>query len=168
MIETEAVIADLQLSTSLLLKFFSSFDSEDFNKKTTDGSWTPGEIAEHLLRLDIAVNRILQGSSRVANRAADAKSANIKFVFLDLEKKLQAPKEILPSDTIKDPFSILTKMRAERHKMIDMVQNKDLSEICTSFSHHAFGELTRLEWIYLSIYHAERHMLHLEKFIFVD
>lgn len=168
MIETEAVIADLQLSTSLLLKFFSSFDSEDFNKKTTDGSWTPGEIAEHLLRLDIAINRILQGSSRVANRAADEKSATIKFVFLDLEKKLQAPKEILPSDTIKDPFSILTKMRAERHKMIDMVQNKDLSEICTSFSHHAFGELTRLEWIYLSIYHAERHMLHLEKFIFVD
>ncbi|MBS1597362.1 MAG: DinB family protein [Bacteroidetes bacterium] len=168
MIETEAVIADLQLSTSLLLKFFSSFDSEDFNKQTTDGSWTPGEIAEHLLRLDIAINRILQGPSRSANRAADEKSANIKYVFLDLEKKLQAPREIFPSDTIKDPFSIIGKIRSERHKMIEMVQTKDLSEICTSFSHHAFGELTRLEWVYLSIYHAERHMLHLEKFIFVD
>ena len=66
MIELEAVIADLQLSTSLLLKFFSSFDSEDFNKRSTDGSWTPGEIAEHLLRLDIVINRTLQGSSRVS------------------------------------------------------------------------------------------------------
>jgi hypothetical protein len=168
MIETEAVIADLQLSTSLLLKFFSSFDSEEFNKRAADGSWTPGEIAEHLLRLDIAINRILQGSSIAANRAADEKSANIKHVFLNLERKLQAPREIQPTDTIKDPFSIIAKIRGERHKMIEMVETKDLSEICTSFSHHAFGEMTGLEWIYLSIYHAERHMLHLEKFIFVN
>jgi len=168
MIEIEAVIADLQLSTSLLLKFFSSFDSEDFNRKTIDGSWTPGEIAEHLLRLDIAINRTLQGSSIAVNRAPDEKSANIKYVFLDLERKLQAPREIQPSDTIKDPFSIIAKIRAERHKMIEMAQIKDLSEMCTSFSHHAFGDMTRLEWIYLSIYHAERHMLHLEKFIFVN
>jgi hypothetical protein len=168
MIETEAVIADLQLSISLLLKFFSSFDSEDFNKKTTDGSWTPGEIAEHLLRFDILINRTLQGASRPTNRPPDEKTDNIKFVFLDLEKKLQSPREILPSDTIKDPYSILAKLRIERHRMIEMAQNKDLSEICTSFSHHEFGELTRLEWIYLSIYHSERHMLHLEKFIFVD
>ena len=168
MIETEAVIADLQLSTSLLLKFFSSIDSEDFNKKTTDGSWTPGEIAEHLLRLDIAITRVLQGPSRAANRAADEKTEKIKHVFLDLEKKLQAPAQILPTDTIKDPFSIIAKIRAERHNLIELAQTKDLSEICTAFPHHAFGELTRLEWIYLSIYHAERHMLHLEKFIFVD
>jgi hypothetical protein len=168
MIELEAVIADLQLSTSLLLKFFSSFDSEDFNKRTADGSWTPGEIAEHLLRLDIAINRILQGSSRMTNRDPDEKSANIKHVFLNLDRKLQAPSEIQPTDTIKDPFSIIAKIRSERHKMIEMIQTKDLSETCTSFSHHAFGEMTRLEWIYLSIYHAERHMLHLEKFIFVN
>jgi len=168
MIETEAVIADLQLSTSLLLKFFSSFDSEDFNKKNADGGWTPSEIAEHLLRMDIAINRVLQGNSRAADRTADEKSAVIKQVFLDLEKKMQAPREILPTDTIKDPFSIISKIRVERHTMIELAQTKDLSEICTSSSHHTFGELTRLEWIYLSIYHAERHMLHLEKFIFVN
>jgi len=168
MFEIEAVIADLQLSTSLLLKFFSSFDSEDFNKSAIDGSWTLGEIAEHLLRLDIAVNRILQGPGRATDRSADEKSAHIKHVLLDLERKLQSPREIQPTDTIKDPFSIIAKIRAERHSMIELSQIKDLSEICTSFSHHVFGEMTRLEWIYFSIYHAERHMLHLEKFIFVN
>src|SRR5882724_5263964 len=132
MIVIEAVIADLQLSTSLLLKFFSSFDSEDFNKRSADGSWTPGEIAEHLLRLDIVINRLLQGTARVANRPPDEKSENIKYVFLNLEKKLLAPREIQPSDSIKDPVSIIAKIRSERHKMIDMIQIKDLSEICTS------------------------------------
>lgn len=57
---------------------------------------------------------------------------------------------------------MMRRIQVQRHAIVQAIETKDLSELCTSFKHPSLGECTRREWVYFSIYHAERHLKQLK------
>lgn len=157
MFATDTIIQDIQNSTRELVQVLRGFSAEQFNRKPLNGAWTQGQVAEHILLLDIRINRILKGEIKAADRPADKKIESINAFFSDLERKLSSPEGIIPSDTIKDPYALTEKINLQRQQLVWTVKTVDLEAICLSFVLDGFGEMSRLEWIYFDIYHSDRH-----------
>ncbi len=161
MFAIDTIVQDIQRSTRDLMQVLGGFSPEQFNRKLANGTWTKGQVAEHLLLIDIGVNRVLKGAIKTVKRPADEKIPFIQEAFSDLTKKLSSPEGMIPSDTIKDRHALTEKINLQRQQLVWTVKTSDLTALCLSFSHPYFGELTRLEWIYFDIYHGDRHIAQL-------
>ena len=156
MILTDTVIRDIEQSALGLRQVLGGFSSEQFNYKSSDQSWSPGQLAEHILLYDILINRILKGEFKKAERPADEMIESIGKYFGDLEKTIPLSAIVMPSDTLKDRAALTEKINLQRQQFVWVVKTMDLSPICLSFAHPELGELTRLEWIYFGIAHTSR------------
>jgi hypothetical protein len=156
MILTETVIRDIEQSALELRQVLGGFSAEQFNRKPSDQSWSPGQLAEHILLSDILINRILKGEFKKAERPADEMLPTIRAFFSDPEKTIPLSSVVMPSDTLKDRAALTEKINLQRQQFVWVVKTMDLSPICFSFIHSEFGELTRLEWIYVGIAHTSR------------
>ena len=160
--DTNKTTEDVQATTDRLLTTLSGFSEERFNTRSSTGRWSAGDIAEHLYILDTRVNKILQQPALPAERPHDQKAGMIESSLLDRNQKYTVPDFIRPSTTEKDQQEIISKLQAERQELIHIVQSIDLTEM-VSTNHIRLGSLTRLEWIYFSIYHTQRHIAQLEE-----
>jgi len=156
MILTETVIRDIEQSALELRQVLGGFSAEQFNYKSSDQSWSPGQLAEHILLFDILINRILKGEFKKAERPADEMLESIRKYFANQEKTIPLSPIVMPSDTLKDRAALTEKINLQRHQFVWVVKTMDLSPVCLSFVHPELGELTRLEWIYFGIAHTAR------------
>ncbi len=153
----EILFADLDACTKKFLDILLQFDRTNFIEKRSANEWSPAQVAEHLLLLEITANKAISGETIPTNRPADEKVTLIKWAMDDNTKRV-APESVLPSNRITDPQTANEKMAQQRDILREAVTNLDLSQACMSFKHPALGTLTRWEWIYFTIYHMERHL----------
>ena len=153
----ETILADLDTCTQSFLDALRQFDKNNFIQKPSVDLWSPSEVAEHLLLLEITANKAIMGATIPTNRAPDEKVPLIKWAMEDGTKRV-APESVLPSNGITDPEIAIEKITQQRTSLREGVSRLDLSEACTSFKHPALGTLTRWEWIYFTIYHMQRHL----------
>jgi hypothetical protein len=150
-------VAELDSNAYDLLQIISQFSDEQFNTVPFDGSWTAGQVAEHLLKSESGIPKILRGNTRYAGRDPFEKTAVIQSIFLDFSTKLESPEFILPSDGKKDKPFFLDGFKTTRKEIKELVENTDLSDACTDFPFPVLGELTGWEWICFAICHSKRH-----------
>lgn len=153
----ETILADLDTCTQSFLDTLRHFNKNDFIQKPSVDLWSPAEVAEHLLLLEITANKAITGTTIPTNRAPDKKIPLIKWAMEDSTKRV-APASVLPSNRITDPDTAIEKVTQQRTSLREAITNLDLSEACTSFKHPALGTLTRWEWVYFTIYHMQRHL----------
>ncbi len=158
MIDKPKTVSDISNLTNDLLNQFSKFNDQNFNVHPANGGWSAGEVAEHLLMLVKNVNRNLRARAVPAERSADEKVSVFVTVFDDYDRKFNAPEQIIPSTTPKDRTAMLKELDLQHRRLIEVVEEFDLTEICTGFNHPSLGAFTRLEWIYFIIRHAYRHI----------
>lgn len=155
----ESVVRNaLKKSTRELLQVISQFPEEDFNTKPLGGGWTAGQVAEHLIKVETGTNRLFTGETKICDRDPEEKINNIRNRLTDFETKINAMDTIVPDDNPKNKDDVLDKLQDIRQRLTGMIELHDLSELITGFAHPLFGSLTRIEWIYFNIYHAERHL----------
>ena len=156
--------SDLDFSTAQLLQWLANYSSEKFNFSPDGMRWSPAQIVEHLLMLEVIANKALMGKTVTTNRPPDEKINIIKTVMADIDTKRIAPEIVAPSAELKDQKILIEQIKSQRELLKKAIAELDLTEACTSFKHPGLGTLTRFEWVYFTIFHTERHLKQLQEF----
>lgn len=154
----EELIIELEETSKDLFETLSLFTKEEFNQIPFEGSWTAGQVAEHLFKSESNIPNVLKGSSKETERDPFQNVAVIRQVFLDYTIKLQSPEFILPSDEIKDPDQTTKSFRSTRQELKSLVQTLDLNKTFTSFAFPQMGYLTGWELTCFAVCHSRRHI----------
>jgi hypothetical protein len=154
----EQLITELSETTQDLLLTLSMFSQEEFNTVPFEGSWTAGQVAEHLFKSESNIPRVIRGSSKETTRNPFEKTGIIQAVFLDFSKKLQSPEFILPSNEPKNKEHSIKGFEAVRKELQTLMETTDLTKTFTDFPFPQMGELTGWEWICFAVCHSERHI----------
>src|SRR5258706_12279916 len=97
----------------------------------------------------------MQGDNEFARRMPNKKVKLIKDNFLETGEKMKEEDIAVPSDSLKDPVTILQKISRERHDIIKYLNTVEEDSLCISYSHPHLWTLTVTEWIWFIVYHTE-------------
>lgn len=145
-----------------LLSLIQEFSPSQFNESPFAGSWTGGQVADHLYK-SYGVIHTLNGNVMPATRPIDEKIAGIKELFLNFDIKMSSPEGILPSIGYIEKNELLQDLKTRISRFREFIDREDLTLVCTDFSIPEYGSFTRLEWTYFTIYHTKRHIKQLEE-----
>ncbi|WP_183561961.1 DinB family protein [Mucilaginibacter sp. SP1R1] len=130
---------------------------EHINQVPFTGSWTAGQLGEHVRLSVTGITGLLNGPTGDTNRSPDKYVQALKTMFLDFDLKFVAAPAITPADQFYDKGSLTEELAAAFESLMGITETKDLTDSCTAFEFPGMGYLTRLEWIYQTIYHTQRH-----------
>jgi hypothetical protein len=159
------ILADIQETTHDLLDVISKFTQEEFNQVPFEGSWTPGQVVDHLAKAEAGMPAVWQGRTQPTERAADEKVPILEKIFLDFSTKLKSPPFILPSNEPLDKQALYNSVKNTRVKIEELAATIDLSLTYMDFSFPAIGELTGIEGAVFIISHSKRHIRQLRNML---
>jgi hypothetical protein len=163
MTSNEQIISDLHKNTDNLLQLLLGFEADKFLMKPGEKEWSAAEVAEHLLLIERNVSKALAGKALPTERPYDQKLTVLATFLSDLEGKINAPEVVKPVAVSHNRQEMIEELKKLRQGHADLVPGMDLSETCMDFKHPMLGTLTRYEWIYFDIYHADRHLHQLRR-----
>lgn len=155
------VIIQLRRVTGRLLQMLSSLSPDMLNTVPFDGSWTAGQVGEHLLK-SYSVADTLKGTTKPTQRSVDENFQEIKKLFLNYDIKMEAPEFIVPSEDWIDKKKLVSGLKEKVRSIITFAENNNLSPTCLDFELPGYGPLTRLEWLYFVTVHTQRHLHQLD------
>ena len=154
----EQLISEFEETTKELFATLSSFSNEEFNKIPFEGSWTAGQVAEHLFKSESNIPRVLNGNSKETERDPFEKTGPIRSIFLDYSIKMKSPESILPSNDVKNKEFLIKGFEETRKELRNLIETKDLYRTFTDFPFPQLGEFTGWEWICFAVCHSKRHI----------
>jgi hypothetical protein len=98
-------------------------------------------------------------------RPPDQKVEEVRNLFLDFNIKMKSPEFIIPSNAPIDKERLLSSLGDRIEQINEVIQKKDLTEICEGFAIPEYGEFTRLEWLYFVLFHTQRHIHQLKDIV---
>ena len=152
------LITELDNTGISLAQMVSSFEPETFNKVPFPGSWTPAQVAAHILKSLSGIPEMIYGKTKLTQRPPNEKEEAIKSLFLNFDIKMQSPEFVLPEDKIYNKDRLLNALQAVFTKIKEAIQTKDLSATCLGFEFPGFGYLTGQEWAVFAVCHTQRHL----------
>lgn len=152
----QALIDELKQTQQQLIDVVSSIPGDKIDTVPFEGSWTAGEVLEHLIKS--VGTATLRGNTITVSRPADEKIATLRSSFHDFTKKFTAPSFVVPSEAKHDKEEQLSVLVAKFDRLIEAVGAFDLTQECTDFAIPGFGNFTRLEWIAFHMIHTQRHL----------
>jgi hypothetical protein len=158
-----ALETELSQTFSELIDEFSSIPEEAINIVPFEGSWTAGQLAEHIFKSTARLPEMLNQESEPTNRPPDEKVERIKSIFLDFSKKMQAPPSVLPAAAPHEKATLLHGFQETKLALIQAARELDLTEICKVYEFPTLGYFTRLEWLTFSVVHTKRHVEQLKR-----
>lgn len=154
----EQLISEFDKTTEDLFATLSLFSDEDFNTIPFEGSWTAGQVAEHLFKSESNIPGVLNGNSKETKRNPFENTVIIKNIFLDFTTKLKSPEFILPTAGKKNNDLFIKAFEGTRKELRNLIETKDLERTFTDFPFPQLGEFTGWEWICFATSHAARHI----------
>ena len=138
------------------------FDETALNKISFESSWTPAQVADHVLRSQSLFPQLLRGNKGEANRQTNKNKDVLAKIFLDFDIKMKSPEFILPSTEPLNKKELLMRIDQQGADMKAAIEDSDLDKLCLDFALPNMGQLTGLEWSWFQIYHTQRHTMQLE------
>lgn len=134
----------------------------ELNAIPFEGSWSAGQLAEHVTRSNTGIARALNIEGKPANRNADAREAELREMFLDFTIKFKSPEFILPTKSHYEKEVVTGDIENSVSLLKEVAKHTKLDE---SIKHPAFGEITKLELLYFVKFHMQRHLWQLKKIV---
>lgn len=151
------LLHDLDQSEQDFYAALASFRPHDVNRVPFEGSWTAGQVAEHILLAESGIPETVLGSTGETNRPVAQYVPVIESIFLDFTARYQAPEFIIPSAGPHNQQQLLDAFTAERAAIREIAANEDLTLTCTDFEFPQIAHLTRWEWLQFVMCHSKRH-----------
>jgi DinB superfamily len=151
------VLSDFIAIKNTLISLLESLTHEQMNQIPFPGSWTAGQLGEHVLKSYQAVD-LSKLSAIPSKRPSDAKSSQINAVFLNFSDKYQSPDFIVPSSTPISRSDLIAHLRETTDRIVDYAETHELSFTSHDFEIIGFGDLTAQEWIHFLAAHSQRHV----------
>lgn len=159
---TAEAISAYKTATDNFLKQLTMFNQQQFNALPFEGSWTPAQVADHMLRSQLWLPKVFAGNTKPADRKPDDNNATIESIFLNFDTKMKSPDFILPTEEPLDKEVILSKYHDISQEMQQTTEPLDGTELCLDFGLPKMGNLTRQEWLHFVACHTIRHTRQLE------
>lgn len=156
-IDTKKLAVQVEQTGASVIDELNLFSEEQLNIVPFEGSWTGGQVGEHLLKSAGVVETIFGRTAPTTSRAPDGKVPMLR-IFLDFSIKMKSPDFILPSDGFHARQPLIDQLQKDWERLGEAVDTLDLSETCLDFEMPGVGQLTRLEWISFYVYHSKRHL----------
>ncbi len=141
---------------------FSSIDEHKINKVPFRDSWTPAQVAQHVLKSEYGMLQVLQAPAKEANRDTYAIVPQLKHIFLDFTTKLKSPEMVIPEQKDFDKAELLQQLNDVSAKLNDIIPKLNDCELVTSLP---TGDLTKGEIVHFLLYHTKRHIHQMEHVI---
>lgn len=149
---------ELTLVKEALLNTFSLFSEDTLNIIPFEGSWTSGQVAEHILISATGVARAMSGPLAPAERDPEQHIKLLGDIFLNFDVKLNSPDFVRPSDKPKNKDTLTQNLSKTFGSIITSARDKDTDLLCTSFEMPTLGFLSVKELAYFTIVHTQRHI----------
>ncbi|WP_229206818.1 DinB family protein [Dyadobacter crusticola] len=157
LLDSETLAQMLEQATAEYLVILTSFEQDQVNIVPFEGSWTAGQVTDHLLKSETGLPEVMMGETAPTTRLIGQMVPVIEDIFLDFSTRLQAPEFNLPDDGPYNLETIIHAFKEERSAIAEIARTQDLSLSCTEFPFPQVGEFTRYEWIYFVVCHSRRH-----------
>jgi len=154
----EKVIKEADETLSALENVLSRFEAPQINEVPFEGSWTAGQLAEHMILSNSGFLQVINGTVTDTDKPADLMVSEIKKDFLNFDVKYDSPKVIYPEVKTYNQSALLENLKQIREGISTSISNLDLTKTCSSYELPGYGYLTRLEAVYFVIYHTQRHV----------
>lgn len=141
---------------------FASFRDEDVNRIPFPTSWTPAQVATHII---LATDGVPDRKTKPSDRPFDACLPKIRPWWEDLNQKFQAPVALRPDDKPHQKDAVLAELHRCREKDLTIIAEKDLTVICLDIELPTIGLLTRYEWLWFIEMHLKRHIFQLNNIV---
>ena len=145
-----------------LIDQLASFDQGQLNLEPFKGSWTAGQVGEHMIMANSGFVEMINGSVTDTERAPDQFVAQIRDDFSNYQIKMQSPDFILPDAEAKDPAEFVEGFTRNREAVDKVIATVDLNKTVASVEFPQMGTLTGWEWICFMTCHAIRHTRQLQ------
>ncbi|MEO6851016.1 MAG: DinB family protein [Mucilaginibacter sp.] len=151
------LLNELNSTESELIKALEIFDDSNINTVPFEGSWTGGQVAEHILKSLSFVAETVSGQAKSTERNPEEHIKQLSDIFLNMDIKMKSPDFIIPTNEPKNKEALTLSLKKKLDAIKEVAETKDLSETCTLFEMPGLGPLTRVEFISFAIFHTKRH-----------
>ena len=152
----------LKSTANELLLTLDDVKEEDINKVPFAGSWTAGQLGEHIILSVSGITDLVNGPTGTTKRSPDQYVQALKDMFLDFNLKFTSAQAITPAVKTYDKDSVKKKLTNVFERFIGLAETRDLTDSCLAFEFPGMGHLTLLEWMYLTVFHTQRHIHQLQ------
>jgi hypothetical protein len=149
---------DMQTVFTDFRQVLSAIPNDRLNIVPHPGSWTPGQLARHVILSASGFLQVLNGPSRPTERPYDAGVEKLRATFLDFSTKMKSPEFVVPKAVDYDKARLLDSLETIRYGLSSVINNLDLTQTCTAFELPRTGYLTRWEALHFILYHTQRHL----------
>jgi DinB superfamily len=157
------LITSIKQTMEELQKVFSSFSQQQIDKIPFAGSWTAGQVAEHINKSIGNLPEFFNSNTvPTSDRPFDANVSTLQHIFLDFSTKMQSPEFILPQANHHDKEAMLESFSILKEQMINAAETLDTTLTCKNFEMPGIGFLTRFEWLHFFVVHTQRHTYQLK------
>lgn len=157
------LINEIEHTASELLQVTGRFGQSAFNTAPFEGSWTPGQVVEHIYLSASGILSTVKGNTGPTERDPRQMVAPLRDAFLNFNIKMQSPDFILPSNDPQDKSSMMQSLKDTFAGLAEVARTRDLLVTCLDFDMPTVGRMTRLEWISFAVVHTQRHIWQLKK-----
>jgi hypothetical protein len=161
----DKIFDELENTVTQFAQLVSEFDDESLNEIPFEGSWTAGQVAEHVILSDSGFIKLINGPVQETERPADALAAEIKTVFLNFNIKMKSPEFIVPPERNYKKQHLLDALD-DINNGLNKSRGLEMDKTCTARELPRMGFLTRFEAVSFMLYHTMRHLHQLKNVSF--
>lgn len=158
--DKEELIAAIEAAVNHLIDLLAPLDPDKINTIPYADSWTPGQLFNHVTKSIYIMAKAMATDSKPAERYAGEKIAFLNKIFLDFDKKLNAPDIITPSTGSLEKQAVIHDLQNAVNELKQNALKADLQQLVQGLP---MGEVTKLEILHFILYHTMRHTHQFEK-----
>ena len=148
---------EIERSIAALIEVLSSIEEEKINLVPFEGSWTAGQLAQHMIMSNAGFDELINGPVKDSSRKPDEFIEGIRTSFLDFSHKMKSPEFVRPPEIDYNKHELMQSLNGIKKRLINNLKGLDLTKTCTAFEIPVLGYLTRLESAHFVLYHTQRH-----------
>lgn len=135
----------------------SLFSQEEINIVPFKGSWTAGQVVQHIIIACSGYPKLFAGNKEKTTRKPDDNIKDLKAVFLNFDEKMDSPDFLKPKITDYNKNSLSLSLLKIESELLDSSEKFDLALLCLDFQLPDSGKFTIYEWISFALIHTQRH-----------
>lgn len=135
----------------------SKFSESELNLIPYQGSWTAGQVVQHIILACSGFPELFAGNTEKTTRKPDEKIKDIDGLFLNFNIKMDAPVFLQPEKKEYSKNALNMKLLKIESELLDSASKYDLTLTCLDFQVPGFDKFTMYEWIDFALVHTQRH-----------
>lgn len=153
----ESIINQMEAALGETVQLLSSLSKEELNTVPFEGSWTPAQVGQHLLKAETGMDKLLLVPTETPTRLPDEKAEETKAIFLNFTTKYQSPDFIIPEEKEYTYEELVTPLKNNIDTITNAAKKADLTQTAPLPPGHPFEGYTKLEIVHFITYHTMRH-----------